>query len=203
MKKILAILLAGMMLLSLVACDLGNTPQGNEDDPPGSSQSGDQGGTENQGGEENNGGESTVNEDKMAPKTFTWPTESYTPEKMKWTGAGAITNVKQEEYKVGKFRMAVYFDDATLDEVSAYIDMLKADGFTYWSKYNSAEPALEFTGLENSRMYIWYGLASDGRFIEISIYEKEKTGDYRNDFGNYVDFSYNLHISLYPEKPYN
>ena len=203
MKRILALLLAAMMLLSLAACgNNDDNPSGSENNP-GTSQSDNQGGTENQGGEENNGGESSGNEDQMAPKTFTWPTESYTPEKMKWTGAGAITNVKQEEYKVGKFRMAVYFDDATLDEVSAYIDMLKADGFTYWSKYNSAEPALEFTGLENSRMYIWYGLASDGRFIEISIYEKEKTGDYRNDFGNYVDFNYNLHISLYPEKPYN
>ena len=52
MKKILAILLAAMMLLSLAACGDNNTTDPDKDNP-GTSQSDNQGGTENQGGEEN------------------------------------------------------------------------------------------------------------------------------------------------------
>ncbi|MBQ2819614.1 MAG: hypothetical protein IJF14_04445, partial [Clostridia bacterium] len=55
MKKILAILLALMMVFALAACGDNNTTDPDKDNP-GTSQSGNQGGTENQGGEENNGG---------------------------------------------------------------------------------------------------------------------------------------------------
>ena len=52
MKKLLAILLAAMMLLSLAACgNNDDNPSGSENNP-GTSQSDNQGGTENQGGEE-------------------------------------------------------------------------------------------------------------------------------------------------------
>ena len=57
MKKLLAIILAALMLISLAACGNNETPSGSENNP-GTSQSGDQGSTENQGGEENNGGSS-------------------------------------------------------------------------------------------------------------------------------------------------
>ena len=53
MKKLLAILLAAMMLFSFAACgNNDDNPSGSENNP-GTSQSGNQGGTENQGGEEN------------------------------------------------------------------------------------------------------------------------------------------------------
>ena len=53
MKKLLAILLAAMMLLSLAACgNNDDNPSGSENNP-GTSQSDNQGGTEDQGGEEN------------------------------------------------------------------------------------------------------------------------------------------------------
>lgn len=51
MKKILAILLAAMMLLSMVACDLGGNPSGNEDNP-GTSQSDNQGDGEEVSGQD-------------------------------------------------------------------------------------------------------------------------------------------------------
>ena len=51
MKKILAILLAAMMVFALAACGDNNTTDPDKDSP-GVSQSGNQGGTENQGGEE-------------------------------------------------------------------------------------------------------------------------------------------------------
>ena len=54
MKKILAILLATMMVFALAACGNNETPSGREGDKPGTSQ----------GGESNNGGESTNNGDK-------------------------------------------------------------------------------------------------------------------------------------------
>ena len=53
MKKLLALLLAAMMLLSLAACtNNDDNPSGSENNP-GTSQSDNQGGTEDQGGEEN------------------------------------------------------------------------------------------------------------------------------------------------------
>ena len=55
MKKILAILLAAMMLLSLAACDTGDDPNPSGSNNPGTSQNDNPGGTENQGGEENKG----------------------------------------------------------------------------------------------------------------------------------------------------
>ena len=56
MKKILAILLAAMMLLCFVACDTGDNPNPNGDNP-GVSQNG---GENNNGGGSNNGGANTV-----------------------------------------------------------------------------------------------------------------------------------------------
>ena len=58
MKKILAILLAAMMVFALAACDTGDDPNPNKDNPGTS-----QGGENNNGGAENNGGESTNNSD--------------------------------------------------------------------------------------------------------------------------------------------
>ncbi len=60
MKKLLAILLTVMMLLTLDACGKTEAPSANEGDTPGTSQNGgenngDQGGSENQGEEENKG----------------------------------------------------------------------------------------------------------------------------------------------------
>ena len=52
MKKILALVLAAMMIFSLAACGDNNTTDPDKDNP-GTSQSDSQGGTENQGGEEN------------------------------------------------------------------------------------------------------------------------------------------------------
>ena len=54
MKKLFALLLAMMLVFSLAACGDNNTTDPDKDNP-GTSQSGDQCGTENQGGEENKG----------------------------------------------------------------------------------------------------------------------------------------------------
>ena len=55
MKKLLAILLAAMMVFALAACDTGDDPNPSGSNNPGTSQNDTPGGTENQGGEENKG----------------------------------------------------------------------------------------------------------------------------------------------------
>ena len=52
MKKLLAILLAAMMVFALAACDIGDDPNPSGSNNPGTSQNDTPGGTENQGGEE-------------------------------------------------------------------------------------------------------------------------------------------------------
>ena len=69
MKKLLAILLAAMMVFALAACGDNNTTDPDKDSP-GVSQSGNQGGTENQGGENNNGGENSGNGAQTTEDTF-------------------------------------------------------------------------------------------------------------------------------------
>ena len=55
MKKLLALLLAAMMVFALAACDTGDDPKPSGSNNPGTSQNDTPGGTENQGGEENKG----------------------------------------------------------------------------------------------------------------------------------------------------
>ena len=55
MKKLLALLLVGMMIFSLAACGNNDDNPSSSENNPGTSQSDNQGGTENQGGEENKG----------------------------------------------------------------------------------------------------------------------------------------------------
>ena len=56
MKKLLAILLAAMMVFALAACGNNETPSGGEGDKPGTSQ----GGESNNGGENNNNGDNNT-----------------------------------------------------------------------------------------------------------------------------------------------
>lgn len=67
MKKLLAILLAAFMLLSMVACDLGNTEDPNKDNP-GTSQNDDKGGENNNNNNNNNNPASALNRADMEKK---------------------------------------------------------------------------------------------------------------------------------------
>ena len=64
MKKILAILLAAMMVFALAACGNNEKPDPSNSDKPGTSQ------TDNQGGENNNGGENSGNGAQTTEDTF-------------------------------------------------------------------------------------------------------------------------------------
>ena len=116
MKKLLALLLAGLMMLSFAACGTNDNPSGNEDNP-GVSQSGEN--NDNQGGE-----------------TIDWPSAA---SEIEWTGSGKIICA---EKLIGSSRgeVEVYIDKATLAEVGEYIEKVKAFGISC----DDTEPALEF-----------------------------------------------------------
>ena len=110
MKKILAILLAAMMVFSLAACGDNNTTDPDKDNP-GTSQNG----GENNNGSGNNGGESAE-----------WPSKV---SDVAWTGSGKIICV---ENVIGSSmgEVEIYIESATLDELGAYVEMLKGKGIT-------------------------------------------------------------------------
>lgn len=127
MKRLFAILIAAMMLLSLAACDTGDDPNPSGSNNPGTSQSGEN----NDGGEENNGG-----------TTYDWPSDISS---IKWTGSGNVVGITEVAgSKHGE--VWIYIDVATLDEVGAYISSVDGDtptlefeyGEFYWQNYNGS-----------------------------------------------------------------
>ena len=163
MKKLLALLLALMMVFALAACDLGNTEDPNKDNP-GTSQSGEN----NDGGEENNGG-----------TTYDWPSDISS---IKWTGSGNVVGIT-ELTASQHGEVWIYIDVATLDEVGAYIEMLKGNGVSYWGEGD--EPALAF---ENGE----YNWAGDSGSIKIKLLEEPDTVAA-------VDGTYQLEIDIYAD----
>ena len=138
MKKILAILLAAMMLLSLAACGDNNTTDPDKDNP-GTSQSGNQGGTENQGGENNNGGELSLdnitdaNYAEIVKTLFgidVVPGDSWELKKAESTGtlAGGIGIVYQGSSTVDTKEMMKKYYDATAAVSTDGIRLAKIDG---------------------------------------------------------------------------
>ena len=139
MKKLLAILLAAMMLLSLAACtNNDDNPSGSENNP-GTSQSGNQGGTENQGGENNNGGELSLdnitdaNYAEIVKTLFgidVVPGDSWELKKAESTGtlAGGIGIVYQGSSTVDTKEMMKKYYDATAAVSTDGIRLAKIDG---------------------------------------------------------------------------
>ncbi len=171
MKKIIVLLLALMMVFALVACDQGDTP-GNTDNP-GTSQGGEEnpgGNTNNSGGEENN------------TKTYAWPSSV---DEIKWTGAGKIVGIN-ELAGSSKGEVWIYIDTATLDEVGAYIEMLKGRGIKYHGE--GEEPALAFEYGE----YCWAGASNS---LRITLLEEPDTTAA-------ADGKYQLKIVVYTEVDY-
>ncbi len=213
MKKLVAIMLAVMLVLAMVACDTGSNPDSSGNDNPGVSQSGEnndvQSGKENNDGEEADTGENTNNEENQggANTAFTgyeWPVTDYLTAGMKWTGSGIV--VKCEEAS-GTYRdtgveyetCTMYVETATLDEVGTYIDSLKTEGFIYYTRYSDTdEPALEF---DATKMYKWEGETSDGRFVKITLYSDElERGGYDREADR--EYTYKLEVVAYSVSPY-
>ena len=164
MKKMLTFLLVAMLVFSLVACgNNGDNPSGSENNP-GTSKSGEN----NEGGEENTGG-----------TTYEWPSDISS---IKWTGSGNVVGIT-ELTASQHGEVCIYIDVATLDEVGAYIEMLKGNGVSYWGEGD--EPALAF---ENGE----YNWAGDSGSIKITLLEKPDTVAA-------VDGTYQLEIDIYAD----
>ena len=198
MKRLFALLLASIILLSLAACDLGSTENPNSNDPA-ISQSDDPGSDENQVGQENPEAQGSE-----TPFTgYEWPVTDYLTAGMRWPGSGIVVKRNEVsdtfrdtgvEYK--KYTLCV--ETATFDEIGAYLTALKNEGFIYYSQYSDvSEPALEFS---SSKMYKWDGEASDGRFVRITFYSDDaKRGGYDSEAER--EYSYTLEILAYSASP--
>ncbi len=183
MKKLLAILLAAMMLFALAACGNNETPSGSEGDMPGISQ------TDNQDGENNNDGENT--------KTYEWPTADYIKAELKYNGGGEIGFVKEDNDYGGYPAAWIYIEGATLEEVSAYISAIKNAGYAYqdfWAgtANENEEPAV---ALDSSGEFSWDGQMVGTGFVGIKFLGESTTyTDYIG--GEKIEISYNLAIFI-------
>lgn len=192
MKKILAVLLAAIMLLSLAACGLGSTENPNNDDP-GTSQSDGPGSDENQSSENaNNSGEGS------GPKAFSWPAAEYIKDYMKYNGNGTVVFVKEDPSYAGYPATWIYIDGATLEEIETYLSVIKAEGFAYQDRYagtakETGEPTVEFGGWDSS--FSWDGQLEGTGYIGLRIYENvNTTSDYADD--ELIEFSYNFKLFI-------
>ena len=192
MKKLLAILLAAMMVFALAACDIGDDPNPSGSNNPGTSQNDTPGGTENQGGENNNGGE------ESGTKTFSWPTADYIKNYMKYNGAGEIVFVKEDADYGGHPATWVYINGVTLAEIETYLSAVKAEGFAYHATTleitaGEGEPTVEFGGWDSS--FSWNGQLEGTGYIGLKIYENANTSvDYVDD--EQVEYTYNLKLFI-------
>ncbi len=214
MKKTLSILLAAMLsavlLLSVVACDTGDDPTPpDEGKTPGTSQNGennngdapDPSGDSTPGASQN-GDETTGGEDEeKKPPVFGWPTVEYASNYPEWTGSGTIVDCYLYDNNDYGGKMFDYYsikiDQATMTEVEAYVNALKADGFTHYNMNGDDEPAFEF----QYGVYNWAGKTADGHFIQIEFWETQKKGILWHE-GDSFDIMSQLYISIWDAFPY-
>ena len=137
MKKLLAILLAAMMLLSLAACGENNTTDPDKDNP-GTSQSGenddDQGGESTVGGsEENNGGESIYGiEGHFSAKQIAFI------ESLGKSEEGKKFVAFKEENGYVEFYVAEWNEDTTLNNLIHYTVYYSNASYTASERYKKA-----------------------------------------------------------------
>ncbi len=181
MKKLLALLIALMMVFALAACDTGDEPT-----PSGSNNSG-----TSQSGENNNG-------EQSGTKTFSWPTADYIKDYMKYNRAGEIVFVKEDADYGGHPATWVYINGVTLAEIETYLSAVKAEGFAYHATTleitaGEGEPTVEFGGWDSS--FSWNGQLEGTGYIGLIIYENANTSlDYVDD--KRVEFTYNLKLFI-------
>ena len=169
MKKVLAILLAAMMLLSLAACgNNDDNPSGSENNP-GTSQSDNQGGTENQGGENNS-----------SPSTqgTTEPEELSVPEVLAKYGFTeeivkpdeTVLNVTAEKRYTGDYK------------VTFEVDAEYPNGYTYMEKIFGAIKSISDDGkVYNLTEEFLNGTAEGITLDDVSVYQNRFTLCYVHD----------------------
>ena len=126
MKKLLAILLAAMMVFALAACGDNNTTDPDKDNP-GVSQSGENNNDEStdNSGESNNNGDSPSNGNE-------WPDDKFTTHVPKPSFASYVSCSEKsaaDGYILGQYGFSLE-DEVNMDDVRAYVEELKNAGFT-------------------------------------------------------------------------
>ena len=174
MKKLLAILLAAMMVFALAACGNNETPSGSEGDKPGTSQ----------GGESNNGGESTNNGDNNT-ETYDLTTVAgylaqYGYSESDFSSTKNFTRMKSTSTKSSGeiVNVGVYISEGlTEDEKTAWVDsfitLVKGksdDGKVYKYDYfngiqtDEIEPAVDFATFGGVMAY-----KADGKTVVVEL----------------------------------
>ena len=181
MKKLLAILLAAMMVFALAACGNNETPSGSEGDKPGTSQ----GGESNNGGENNNnGGESTNNGDNNT-ETYDLTTVAgylaqYGYSESDFSSTKNFTRMKSTSTKSSGeiVNVGVYISEGlTEDEKTAWVDsfitLVKGksdDGKVYKYDYfkgiqaEQIDPAVDFATFGGVMAY-----KADGKTVVVEL----------------------------------
>ena len=178
MKKLFALFLALTMVFALAACGGSEKPPANsgdnqllEDlqDAVGGKDNADQ-------PDASQAGDSDKNNSSLS-----WPSTDFITPGMEYTGAGEITFVqKGKTAALGGTNVMldsahVYINGGDWDSIKAYVDTLKADGFSWYNANNEAESAYEFN---EYGFYRWEGEADGGsRFILLNFYEEDKDPD--------------------------
>ena len=174
MKKLLAILLAAMMLLSLAACGNNETPSGSEGDKPGTSQ----GGESNNGGENNNNGDN--NTETYDLTTVAGYLAQYGYSESDFSSTKNFTRMKSTSTKSSGeiVNVGVYISEGlTEDEKTAWVDsfitLVKGksdDGKVYKYDYfkgiqaEQIDPAVDFATFGGVMAY-----KADGKTVVVEL----------------------------------
>ena len=160
MKKLFALLLAGLMMLSFAACGTNDNPSGNEDNP-GVSQ------TDNQGGENSNGGENSTENNNQGDGAVVadgkWP-------KNEWT-----SHVPEADGTV--LKIDENMDTGLGKAYVLYMDWTDEDALAYQQKLVDAGKIESVGELINDVYYLFFTEPSTGKKVMIN-----ELGEIENDY---------------------
>lgn len=123
-------------------------------------------------------------------KTYSFPTASFIPSGMEYTGSGKIEYSSKNESITPK-QADVYISNAKVEDVVAYVQTLKSKGLKNANAYKE-----EQTGFNEYGSYSWTGVNSDETFSLSIALSEDSTAL------NLVEGSYNLLISMSTENPF-
>ena len=173
MKKLFALLLALVMVLSLAACGGGDekTPS-NDDKTPGSI------GQQEQNSPDPDEGEDEP--DNQNTETYEWPTDEWIIDAMMYTGAGEIVSIQRNDTETKK-EIKLHIDGSNFADAAAYYDKVVAGGMD--TNYGEEKP-----DSDESFYPILYDL-ENGYQVEFNYIKDGSTV-------NYGKSTYNLMITL-------
>ena len=158
MKKLLALLLVGIMIFSLAACGNNETPSDSERNNPGTSQNGGEnnnGGSNNNGGGNNNGGSTAELPDGLKPYVGQYPflADFVYPE------GATVTEFDDSDYSGDKMVSITFesFDNSKLDAYLDKVNATKEDGYEFAAVLNSdGDPVMiiDFSSISYGRVRI-------------------------------------------------